>query len=245
MRRYRHTTSAAMRVIALDIYGTIIDVGALEACLGEAFGARAKEASRLWRQKQLEFSFRRGLMRKYVNFDVCTRQALIYVSEAMGVHLDKDQKRELFTAHLRLPAFPDARDALRALREDGNILVALTNGTERSVRAALRHAGVIQFFENVISVDPLETFKPDPVVYGHLLRRVRRSKAKVWLVSGNPWDVIGAKACGLKTVWLQRDPALTFDPWEFQPNVTISSLERLCERLPRRTLAAARRFSGN
>lgn len=232
MSRY-HAAASAMRVIALDIYGTIIDVGALEACLGETFGARAKEASRLWREKQLEFSFRRGLMRKYVNFDACTRQALICVSEGMGVRLDKEQKSALFTAHLRLPAFADARGALSALKESGNILVAFTNGTERSVRAVLRHAGVIQFFERLISVDSLATFKPDPAVYRHLLRSVRRPKEEVWLVSGNAWDVIGAKACGLKAVWVRRDPARMFDPWEFQPDATVGSLEKLCDGLPR------------
>jgi 2-haloacid dehalogenase len=29
-----------------------------------------------WREKQLEYSFRRGLMRRYENFAVCTRQVL-------------------------------------------------------------------------------------------------------------------------------------------------------------------------
>lgn len=227
MSRYRRTMPSATRVIALDVYGTIIDVGALQACLSEAFGARAKEAARLWREKQIEFSFRRALMRRYVSFDVCTRQALMHVSAGMGVRLEAKHKRALFTAHLRLPAFSDVSGALRTLKEDGNTLVALTNGTERSIGAVLRHAGLMRYFERVISVDELKTFKPDPAVYRHLLRSVRRRKEKVWLVSGNPWDVIGAKACGLKVVWVQRDPARRFDPWEFSPDATVSSLKSL------------------
>ncbi len=229
--RCRHGMPSAMRVIALDVYGSIIDVGALETCLKGPFGARAKEVSRLWREKQLEFSFRRGLMRKYVNFDVCARQALTYVSQQTGISLGKEEERALCAAHLRLPAFPGVKNGLRMLKEGGNTLVALTNGTERSVRAALRHADIMGMFRGIISVDAIRIFKPDPAVYRHLVRSVRRRKEKVWLVSGNPWDVIGAKACGLKAVWLQRDPACTFDPWEFSPDITVSNLEQLCDAL--------------
>jgi FMN phosphatase YigB (HAD superfamily) len=41
--------------------------------------------------------------------------------------------------------------------------------------------------------------------------------------------VIGAKACGLKAAWLQRDPRNPFDTWEFSPDVTVHSLEELAE----------------
>ena len=59
-------------VLAFDVYGTLIDPLGMEAHLRETFGERAKEATALWRSKQLEYSFRRALMRKYVNFDICT-----------------------------------------------------------------------------------------------------------------------------------------------------------------------------
>ena len=227
----RRSASPPTRVIAIDVYGTIIDIGALEVRLEEAFGARANEAARLWREKQIEFSFRRGLMRKYVNFDVCTRQALLYVSQQMAVGLGEGQRRELLAAHLCLPVFPGVKDALQALAERGGTLVALTNGTEKSVRAVLTQADIIDCFEKIISVDAIRTFKPDPAVYEHLVRSVRRPKEMVWLVSSNPWDVIGGKAYGLKAVWLQRDSARAFDPWEFAPDLTIRSLDGLCAEL--------------
>ena len=220
-------------VVAFDIYGTVIDTDGMAAHLEKAFGAKAQEATRLWREKQLEFSFRRGLMRKYVNFDVCTAQALTYVTERMRVHLNERDRGVLLDSYLRLPAFPDVKPALESLRDAGYTLMALTNGPEKSIRALLCHAGLILYFEAIISVDEIMTFKPNPAVYEHLVRSVRRPKEKVWLVSGNPWDVIGAKAYGLKSVWLQRDPARIFDPWEFLPDVIVTSMEKLCADLPR------------
>lgn len=227
----RHGPAAmtTKRVIAFDVYGTLIDVAALEVCLEQPFGARAKQASRLWREKQIEYSFRRALMRRYANFDVCTRQALIYVSRQMGVRLGENRKRALLAAYLRLPAFPDVKNALRKLKERGNTLVALSNGTDKSLRAVLRHAGLNRMFEAVMSVDAIKTFKPDPAVYQHLARSLKRPKKTIWFVSSNPFDVIGAKNCGLQTVWLQRDGARILDPWQLLPDVTVRSLEKLCD----------------
>ena len=62
--------------LAFDIYGTLIDPHGVVKQLQQAVGDGAAEFSRVWREKQLEYTWRRGLMRRYVDFGVCTRQAL-------------------------------------------------------------------------------------------------------------------------------------------------------------------------
>lgn len=221
------------QVIAFDIYGTIINLDGMVPHLETVFGARAQEASQLWREKQVEYSFRRALMRTYVDFDICTAQALTYISLRMGVSLKDEEKRKLLHAYLRLPVFPDVNEALKSLENAGHTLVALTNGTENSVRSLLDRCALTSHLKAIISVETIETFKPNPAVYRHLVRRVRKPKKKVWLVSSNPWDVIGAKAYGLKCVWLRRSPAHIFDSWEFSPDIVITALGELCHELPR------------
>ena len=68
-----------MGVIALDVYGTLIDTAGVATHLDKRFGTRAHAAAQLWREKQLEYTFRRALMRRYADFDACTAQALRYV----------------------------------------------------------------------------------------------------------------------------------------------------------------------
>jgi 2-haloacid dehalogenase len=80
-------------------------------------------------------------------------------------------------------------------------------------------------------VDTIRTFKPDPVVYEYLAAQVHTKKEVVCLISSNPFDVIGAKACGLRTVWVQRDPKRMFDPWEFAPDLVVHGLEQLSAKL--------------
>jgi 2-haloacid dehalogenase len=73
--------------LAFDIYGTLVDPHAMEVHVGPLFGSQAKKASETWRDKQIEYSFRRALMERYVDFNTCTAQALGYVSELLGVAL--------------------------------------------------------------------------------------------------------------------------------------------------------------
>lgn len=171
-------------------------------------------------------------MRKYADFDLCTLQALRYVSASLGVSLDEAEEHALLEAYVHLPAFSDVRDGLAMLRRAGHRLVALTNGTRHSARRLLENAGIGEYLEDVLSAEPIATFKPDPAVYA-LLENLTAGRAEpAWLVSGNPFDVIGAKAAGLRAAWLRRDPHRVFDPWEFSPDVVAGNLEELCQRLP-------------
>jgi 2-haloacid dehalogenase len=218
-------------VLAFDVYGTLIDPFRMEDHLRAIFGGRAREATELWRGKQLEYSFRRALMKKYENFDVCTAQALRFVYQQLDVPLDEATMRNLLDQYLRLPAYPDVPPALEQLEARGFKIVACTNGTDQAVRGLLESAGVLARFSGIVSVDPIRTFKPDPAVYEYLAAQVHAQKEMVCMISSNPFDVIGAKACGLKTAWVQRDPKRIFDPWEFEPDLVVHGLEQLSAKL--------------
>ena len=71
-------------------------------------------------------------------------------------------------------------------------------------------AGIRNFFRGIVSVEELETFKPNPEVYHYFLKESGASADSTWLVSSNPFDVIGAKAAGLRAAWLQRDEEAVF-----------------------------------
>jgi 2-haloacid dehalogenase len=61
--------------------------------------------------------------------------------------------------------------------------------------------------------------------------RLRRAPEETWLVSSNPFDVIGAKASGLKAAWIQRTPNVKFDPWGIEPDLVAPDLEALAGKL--------------
>jgi len=212
--------------MVFDVYGTLIDphgvTGALAALVGEE---QAGPFSRTWRSKQLEYTFRRALMKRYEEFPVCTRQALEYACDLHGCDLSGEEKDALMSSYLVLPAYDDVAGAMTLLR--GRALYAFSNGVEREVRTLLENAGIIDCFDGIISVDEVQSFKPDPEVYLHFLKKTRSDPDSTWLVSSNPFDIIGAAACGWQTAWLKRADTAVFDPWEVTPTATIQSLAEL------------------
>jgi 2-haloacid dehalogenase len=71
-----------MRVLAFDVYGTIVDVHGLRESAEPFLGPTASSFLILWRNKTVEYAFRRGLMQSYVQFSECSRQALDYANTA-------------------------------------------------------------------------------------------------------------------------------------------------------------------
>ncbi|WP_018948947.1 haloacid dehalogenase type II [Thioalkalivibrio sp. ALMg11] len=215
------------QTLAFDIYGTLIDTQRIAATLEGWIGELAPVLARAWREKQLEYTFRRGLMGAYADFDACTEQALRYCCQMQGVTLSAGQEAELLERYRQLPAFTDAAPALDGLRADGHRLFAFSNGTAETVGGLLRHAGLEDRFEDIVSVDEIGCFKPDPRVYQHFLQRAGSKPQQTSLISGNPFDVIGAQAVGMRTVWLDRTGRGLFDPWGDKPTATIRGLKEL------------------
>ena len=217
--------------LAFDIYGTLIDPHGVVTELQKHIGDRAVEFSRIWREKQLEYTWRRGLMRRYENFGVCTRQALDYADQLMATDLDEPVKQALMAAYRTLPAYDDVAASLQTLKNDGRQLFPFSNGTADMVDAVLTHAGIDEYFEDVISVDTLQTYKPSPEVYHHVVSRAGVEAQNCWLVSSNAFDVIGAVSAGIKAAWLHRFDNVVYDPWGIEPTHVIRSLDQLPELL--------------
>lgn len=218
-------------VLAFDVYGTLIDTHGVLEKLRVFVGDDAERFSHTWRDKQLEYSFRKGLMRKYENFAICTRQALDYSCAIYNAPLSRDQKQELLNLYKVLPAFGDVSDSLASLEKAGFHLYALSNGTAEAVETLLKEADIDGFFMGVVSVNEVNSFKPDPDVYRHFLKKTGSDTGDAWLISSNPFDVIGAISTGMKAAWVCRSKDAVFDPWGIEPNLIVSNLGDLQENL--------------
>jgi 2-haloacid dehalogenase len=217
--------------LAFDVYGTLIDTHGIVSKLEKIIGTEAKNFSHTWREKQLEYSFRRGLMQHYENFAVCTSQALDYACKYHKVSLTREQKHELLDGYRTLPPFKDVESGLARLKAADFRLFAFSNGSADTVDTLLVAAGIRSFFLGIVSADDLKSFKPNPGVYSHFLRQSGASGSNAWLISSNPFDVIGAISAGMRAAWIQRSKDSIFDPWGIEPTRTVGSLGELNERI--------------
>lgn len=228
--------------IAFDIYGTLFDTSGIQTrlepiCLqarqksgAHGGGVSAADVARLWRDKQLEYSFRRGLMQRFKDFSVCTRDALRYCNAYFDLGISAQEEAYLLQGYNELPLFADVAPSLARLTQQHHVF-AFTNGCEDAVLSLLRNAGVANHFHDVISVSDTKTFKPDPAVYTHFLRQTESDPEATWLVSANSFDIIGADSVGMRTAWIRRSSDNIFDPWGVQPELTISDLSDLSGRI--------------
>ena len=182
--------------------------------------------ARLWRLKQLEYSFRLTAMGRYEDFRWVTSRALDFALSFTGADLPGDQTRRLIELYDHLRPFPDVVPALRALAGLGYELAVLSNGSPAMIRNCLASSGLDEFFGQRISVDEVRVFKPSPVVYRHAAERLAVPISRIRLVTCNAFDSVGASAAGMRTAWVNRSAA-PFDTIGTQPDLTVPALDRL------------------
>ena len=213
--------------IAFDAYGTLFDTTSVDRALEKYVGDKALDFAFHWRQKQLEFSFRRGLMRKYAPFNVCIADALRYVTYLYGLELEQVDIDSLLAEYTQLKCFDDVVPALQSLQNDGHQIMILSNGHPEDLRELIENNSLQSYIQEVVSVHEIASFKPNPEVYQLFIERADTKKEQAWLVSGNTFDFVGAISFGMKGVYIQRGTDVAVEPWEVEPTASINSLGEL------------------
>ena len=189
-----------------DAYGTLFDVHSVAALADTLAPGRGAELSRLWRTKQLEYTWLTSLMastrRPRKDFDKVTERALEFAVAALGLSLRRDARRKLCAAYLSLAPFPDARAALAGLVPRPRWI--LSNGTDASLAPLVRNSGLEPLLTGVLSVDAVDIYKPSPRVYALAAARLGLPARRIGFVSANCWDAIGAQAFGFTAFWINR-----------------------------------------
>lgn len=207
-----------------DAYGTLLDVNSVVTRAGGGIAGDLDALSRLWRQKQIEFTWLRALMGRYENFWSVSEAALRTALAQLHINAGEERVRKLMDAYLEPALFPDVKAALEEL--GGSPRAILSNGTPAMLRAAVRAAGIGSHFSHIISVDQVRTYKPSPKVYQLAVDALGLAASEILFVSSNAWDAAGAKAFGFRVCWCNRGGG-EMDRLGFEPDFAVASLDRI------------------
>ncbi len=196
--------AARIKVCVFDMFGTLYDVHSVVQACRDAFGDEGEDFSEVWRREQLEYSWKRSLMRRWVPFWQVTRDALEATLETYDRGGETALRDRLLDAYREVSPYPDSGPALEALNEAGVRCAILTNGSRDMVTSALEASGFQPYFERVFSVDDIEVFKPDPRVYEMARGDLDIEAGEILMVSSHTWDLAGAISCGFQGVWIDR-----------------------------------------
>jgi 2-haloacid dehalogenase len=206
-----------------DAYGTLFDVHSVVDA-GRAITPDPLALSRLWRQKQLEYTWLRALMGRYEDFWAVTEAALRHTVRRLELTPTEAELRTLMDAYLSLACFPEVRGALARLSH--RPLAILSNGSPKMLAAAVASSGLERFVRHVLSVDAVKTYKPAPAVYALGPEALGVPAGELLFVSSNAWDVAGAKAFGYQVAWCNRLGAPE-EELGVRADVVVSALDQL------------------
>lgn len=208
--------------LVFDAYGTLYDVHSVMRRCESFFPGKGAPLSQLWRTKQLEYTWQRSLMQRYLPFSTVTREALAYACEALGLELTAERMEALMSEYLMLSTYNDVASTLD--RFQGTKMAILSNGSPDMLAPLVKHSGLT--FHAVISVDELRLYKPAPQVYALAVSKLNVPKERIGFVSSNCWDALGAKSYGFAVYWINRAGA-PLDRLGFKPDGVLNSLGEL------------------
>lgn len=186
-----------------DAYGTLFDFNSAASAARDELGDDWPKLSELWRQKQLQYTWLRGLAGHYADFWQVTGDALDFAIAALQI--DRPGLRDrLMKLYLQLNAYPEVSETLRSLKAQGMRLAILSNGSPSMLAAVVQNAGLADVFDAVLSVDEVGVFKPHPAVYGLAPKRLALPPERICFLSSNAWDAYSAKAFGFHVLWCNR-----------------------------------------
>jgi 2-haloacid dehalogenase len=150
----------------------------------------------------------------YKPFSEITSAALKHALAESSVSLSDENISKVMKAYDNLGTFADVQPGLEVLASDPSIdAYVFSNGDDDMVSASVNRSPSLSaqsaVFKGLVTVQEIGVFKPDITVYHHLCKKVGKSFSNedmksVWLVSGNPFDIVGARAAGIRAAWVDR-----------------------------------------
>ena len=209
------------RAFVFDAYGTLFDVHSVQARCESFWPGKGPALSQAWRAKQLEYTWQRSLMDRYVPFSQVTEDALAYACEFLGLAFNEEQVRALMQAYRELALYPEVANALKKFTGKRAIL---TNGSPDMIDPLVAQSRLA--FDAVLSVHTLKIYKPAPQVYQLAVDRLGIPQDDIGFVSSNGWDALGAKSFGFQVWWINRTGA-PVDRLGFRPDRIVKGLDEV------------------
>jgi 2-haloacid dehalogenase len=186
-----------------DAYGTLFDFNTAAAGARDELGDDWQKLSDLWRLKQLQYTWLRGLGGHHAEFWQVTGDALDFALAQLKID-QPGLRARLMDLYLRLGAYPEVPAMLSTLKARGMKLAILSNGSPTMLSAVVRNAGLEGVFDAVLSVEEVGVFKPHPSVYALAAQRLQLAPERICFLSSNGWDAYSAKAFGFRVLWCNR-----------------------------------------
>jgi len=190
------------RVLIFDVNETLLDLSVLQPHFDRAFSDPAVMAQ--WFSVLLHTSLVATVTDAYESFGALAGAALDVVAGRLGAELSENERASILGTVRELPPHPDVAPSLERLREAGFRMATLTNSAPDAAGEQITNAGLTEYFEQLISVDEVQAFKPSPEPYHLAASKLGVEIGDLRLVAAHDWDVFGALRTGCQAAFIAR-----------------------------------------
>ncbi|MBA2116547.1 Haloacetate dehalogenase H-2 [Planctomycetes bacterium FF15] len=199
------------KLLFFDVNESLLDLAGLKKSVGGALGGR-DDLLPLWFKTMLHYSLVSTVTDQYHDFGILGAAALQTVARNEGIELSESESRAAIAPIRSLPPHPDVAPALQALKEAGFRLATLTNSSNSAVADQMKNAGLTDFFEERLSVEDVQMFKPHPHTYKWATNKMNVAPEESMLVAAHGWDIAGALNAGMRGAFIDRPGAQLYPP---------------------------------
>lgn len=233
------TELTTRKALTFDLFGTVLDLGgsltpfiadfirgrdALNRVDPDAFWAELRHRQRIeqYQDSLLELG--------HTGYLETAQKAFVYVAKLNDLAPTSDEVEAFMAGWQQLSPFPDCLPALERMKSS-NKLVAFSNGNPWFLDHLIENR--IKFdFDDVFSVEEVGAFKPHPGVYRGVARHLNMEPGELIMVSANSYDVMGARTCGLRGIYVNRYN-LPFEDTDarYEPDLTVRDFSEMADHL--------------
>ena len=133
-----------------DAYGTLFDFNSAAARCRSDLGERADALSKIWREKQLQYTWLRSLMGLHKDFWQMTGDALDFAVKSLEMR-DEGLRDRLMILYKTLDVFPEVPATLEQLKSRGLKTAILSNVSPEMLLSAVKGTGITHLLDEVLS----------------------------------------------------------------------------------------------
>jgi 2-haloacid dehalogenase len=211
-------------VIVFDVNETLLNLHALDPLFRRVFGDAV--VMQAWFAQVLQSALVATVTDTYADFGTIGSAALDMTAARRGISLSGDDRTDILRSILKLPPHPKVPESLEHLHSAGLRLATLTNSTVKVAEAQLTNAGLLDYFEQVLSVEAVRRFKPAAVA----AKKLGVETSRIRLVAAHDWDIAGALRAGCAGAFIAR-PGMVLGPLAELPDIVGRDLREVTDQI--------------
>jgi len=215
-------------VVVFDVNETLLDLAALDPHFERAFGDASVRQH--WFAQVLQSALVVTVTDRYVDFGTIGAAALEMMAARCSITLSAGDRGAILGGMLTLPPHPEVPESLARLRAAGLRLATLTNSTAKVAEAQLTNAGLVEYFDQVLSVDAVRQFKPARETYRMAARELGVAASDLRLVAAHDWGVAGALRAGWAAAFVAR-PGMVLSLLSERPDIVGGDLREVVDQM--------------